>query len=992
MNNGDDRVECPYVGLRPFTKHHRKYFHGRSKDIQLISYNLIGTHLTILYGASGVGKSSVLQAGVLPEVANRQGTASVYWRKWQGDDFARQLKTECLKSLGIDWPSIETPIDKIPFDEFVQRATVLADRRLLLVLDQFEEYLAQHPGESTSGGFDSALARLVNHPDIRINILIGIREDGLWSLDLRFQARISGLLDNTLRLAHLNLAAAREAIVGPLKMYSQMASPDGPTTIEAALVDEILREVTPHEKNPLEPEDRVEAPYLQLILTRLWFADKARSEMKLDTFRRIGGAGDIVLSHLTTVLRQLSRRDRSICARIFPHMVTPSGFKIPQRPADLNEYAKVKDGAVGKLLSRLSDDSQIESSQTRILRRIDQPERYEIFHDVLGRAIQRWLTRYTVMHRVIAVTVPAVAVFALVLSGFALFQRSQAVVAREEAVLSAKLATAERDALQAQLRDIDEQRALEAVTVNVGKMGDLQARLQQARERVKAGDIPGAEKLLQAELKTRTDPGERMSILGTLGFIKRDSKDLSAIPYYEQALDLSRQLNDKKVEAEMLLAIAYQRERQGDPVQASKAIEQAIVVTKQSKDTALRADLHSRLASIHEKQGDTRTAAGHYEEALAIYRSMGAKQQASSTLVRLSAINQNLGNTKSAQRQLNEAQHYEAAPIQSSVPPPNINKPPEETTVEPKSIPPQDATKIAIPTPNVTPKPSYISITETLPVIRYDTAPGVSTNFTIADQNGDQIRAGHPVKVEFGKYGRKVSLERSRFVVLNLPTAKDIDVEAKADDFEDSGPIRFRGGPEAEIRLLRKGKVMIECDWSALSSWSFLGSQKVDCGNEVHVALLTLISMLKQYKANDTPLLQRIQSVDWARLKQDSAEFLVEPQFRADMEQLVKDQQWIKRDQNDYVEGVGRSFGLTLELKATSSGVQRMKLDTDVDLRSGRRPAQRGTIAILFSSTSADTIAIISMAEFRSTFPIQSKFRSRIAILRRGRSDPLWSH
>ena len=66
MTNGESSIECPYVGLRPFTKAHRKYFHGRAKDIQLISYNLIGTHLTILYGASGVGKSSVLQAGVLP--------------------------------------------------------------------------------------------------------------------------------------------------------------------------------------------------------------------------------------------------------------------------------------------------------------------------------------------------------------------------------------------------------------------------------------------------------------------------------------------------------------------------------------------------------------------------------------------------------------------------------------------------------------------------------------------------------------------------------------------------------------------------------------------------------------------------------------------------------------------------------------------------------------------------------------------------------------
>jgi tetratricopeptide (TPR) repeat protein len=617
-----------------------------------------------------VGKSSVLQAGVLPEVEDRQGTASVYWRRWQGDDFALQIKNECLTALQIDWPSGETPIGDVPFDAFVQRATTIADRRLLLVLDQFEEYLAQHREAAQPGGFDSALARLINNRDIRANLLIGIREDGLWSLDLRFQSRVSGLLDNTLRLAHLDLVAAKEAIVGPLKVYSKTTAPVGPVAIEPSLVEEILVQVTPREKNPLEHEDRVEAPYLQLILTRLWFADKARREMRLETFRKIGGAGDIVLGHLTNVLNQLSRRDKGICARIFPHMVTPSGFKIPQRPADLNEYAKVKDGAVSKLLSRLSDDSQIESSQTRILRRIDQPERYEIFHDVLGRAIQRWLTRYTVFHRVMAVTIPAVAVFATVLSVFAFMQRSQAVSAQQEAVLSANLANAEKEALQAQLRDIDERRALEVVTGGVPTVGDLSVKIKRARETAKAGDVAAAEKMLRDELSVRTDPREQMSIYGTLGYIKRDAPDGSAIPDYEHALDLARQVNDQEVQAEMLLAIAYQRERQGNLVQASQAIREGINGTKWSKDTALLADLHSRLASMQEKLGNTASAERHYREALKVYRSIGAKQQASSTLVRLSAIDQSTGNKAAAQRQLKEAQdQYQSnSPVQAAPP------------------------------------------------------------------------------------------------------------------------------------------------------------------------------------------------------------------------------------------------------------------------------------------------------------------------------------
>jgi ABC-type transport system involved in cytochrome bd biosynthesis fused ATPase/permease subunit len=58
----------PYVGLRPFREEDSDFFFGREKDIRIISSNLLSEPLTVLYGPSGVGKSSVLQAGVVPEL------------------------------------------------------------------------------------------------------------------------------------------------------------------------------------------------------------------------------------------------------------------------------------------------------------------------------------------------------------------------------------------------------------------------------------------------------------------------------------------------------------------------------------------------------------------------------------------------------------------------------------------------------------------------------------------------------------------------------------------------------------------------------------------------------------------------------------------------------------------------------------------------------------------------------------------------------------
>ncbi len=57
---------CPYVGLQPYTDAERDYFFGRERDQRVISSNLYAASLTILYGESGVGKSSVLLAGVVP--------------------------------------------------------------------------------------------------------------------------------------------------------------------------------------------------------------------------------------------------------------------------------------------------------------------------------------------------------------------------------------------------------------------------------------------------------------------------------------------------------------------------------------------------------------------------------------------------------------------------------------------------------------------------------------------------------------------------------------------------------------------------------------------------------------------------------------------------------------------------------------------------------------------------------------------------------------
>jgi hypothetical protein len=63
--------ESPYRGLVPFTEEDTDFFFGRDADRKLIAANLRTSRLTILYGASGVGKSSLLGAGVMPDLRDQ---------------------------------------------------------------------------------------------------------------------------------------------------------------------------------------------------------------------------------------------------------------------------------------------------------------------------------------------------------------------------------------------------------------------------------------------------------------------------------------------------------------------------------------------------------------------------------------------------------------------------------------------------------------------------------------------------------------------------------------------------------------------------------------------------------------------------------------------------------------------------------------------------------------------------------------------------------
>src|SRR5262245_2837069 len=83
-----DPVTAPYVGLRPFEREERGVFFGRDRDARFLADKIFSARLTLLYSQSGLGKSSLLRALVIP-LLEQDDACVVYFDAWSGDDPAQ---------------------------------------------------------------------------------------------------------------------------------------------------------------------------------------------------------------------------------------------------------------------------------------------------------------------------------------------------------------------------------------------------------------------------------------------------------------------------------------------------------------------------------------------------------------------------------------------------------------------------------------------------------------------------------------------------------------------------------------------------------------------------------------------------------------------------------------------------------------------------------------------------------------------------------------
>jgi hypothetical protein len=384
--------DSPYVGLVPYGEDDSEFFFGRSHEAAIVAANLRSSRLTIVYGPSGVGKSSLLQAGVvhgLRREAPEHPFAVCVVRSWLGDPVATLLEAAREALQPLDGPSA-TPLETL-------RAWTEQAGTLLVVLDQFEEYFQYHQREESGDrlrGFAGLLAGIVNDPGLAVNVLLSIREDAWAKLD-RFEGHVPLLFANYLRIDHLDAEAAGEAIEGPIAAWNRLLpAAAAPYDIEPALMTAVLAAARGGlAGDETAASDRIEAPFLQLVLERLWrdTVDAGEHELTLERLEALGGARRIVENHLNDALARLTPAQQDDASDCFRFLVSSSRTKIAHAAADLAEWTHRPEAALTAVLELLCT-----ADAGRILRAVAPPAdesqatRYELFHDVLVEPALVW--------------------------------------------------------------------------------------------------------------------------------------------------------------------------------------------------------------------------------------------------------------------------------------------------------------------------------------------------------------------------------------------------------------------------------------------------------------------------------------------------------------------------------------------------------------------------------------------------------------------------
>ncbi|WP_347248371.1 hypothetical protein [Zoogloea sp.] len=365
-------VHEPYIGLKPYTEAERDRFFGRERDAQLLINKLFSHPLTLLYAPSGVGKTSLLRALVIPELRAEEAQV-VYFDKWNTPD-----PCDAVAQAVAGGP---VAAGQGQLAEAARAALGRDSSTLVLVLDQFEEYLQRYAGDL--GNLPAALGALLRS-SLDLRVVLSFREEFLASVDACLRGHVLALFASTYHLEHLDRERAREAIAAPARRYGGEC--------EEALVDRLLDDLAPGD--PEKSAARlyrggIELPFLQLICRCLWNKSLASGSpgLRMTDYLALGERRGIIAAYLHDVTRHFGLLQSLDAAKVLKALAPRNGVKIAYPLEALAAQAGTSEQRTERVLDVLREH--------RIVRTRDAAGgiSFELQHDAFIEIVRPWAER-----------------------------------------------------------------------------------------------------------------------------------------------------------------------------------------------------------------------------------------------------------------------------------------------------------------------------------------------------------------------------------------------------------------------------------------------------------------------------------------------------------------------------------------------------------------------------------------------------------------------
>ena len=301
---------APYRGLASFRTEDAEWFFGREELVRtlvdrLASVARSGTALLCVVGPSGSGKSSILQAGLIPALL--QGLPGV------ADSEHRPVLT-----FSPGRHPLRRLTELLAAADGTQRTA-----QLVIVIDQFEEVFTSCADAAEREKFIDALHGLATRvgkdgtagaADRDALVVLGLRAD-FYGQALRHRQLATALQEAQVVVGPMTPEQVRRAIEQPARRAG--------IHLGEGLVDLLLRDlapVAPVARSDRPAHDSGALPLLSHTLLAAWSISR-RGHLTIDDYHRSGGIRDAVAHTAETVFENLPPAERGLARRLFLRMV-----------------------------------------------------------------------------------------------------------------------------------------------------------------------------------------------------------------------------------------------------------------------------------------------------------------------------------------------------------------------------------------------------------------------------------------------------------------------------------------------------------------------------------------------------------------------------------------------------------------------------------------------------------------------------------------------